>query len=275
MAEGPPGGAVLLARAMQDSEVWAMPERFVKLWVYLLLNVRWDKKPHRIGPVTVRYGQVVKSYRKIAEENWWVENQRERQWSTSTVKRMLEWFEGEKMIKTLGTDLGTLITVLQFEKYQDFATYAAGNLGTDPGTPAEHLPNNRKQDKPEEANASSNWVGRCVDLWQEKAGKANAGRIGKALKPMHAEYGADTVAAVLDFYLDNEEAEFLKVERFAETFVAWGKKAKEARNGKTGNSGRRGAAQPRSWDYDNATTEWTGFNEPDTRDPGKVPRRDH
>ena len=138
MAEGPPGGAVLIARAMQDSEVWGMPPQYLKLWLYLLINARWDKRPHRIGPVTVGYGQVVKSYRKIADECQYTENRQVQAWSTSQVKRVLAWLEERGMVETLGTELGTLITVCNFKRYQDFQTYAA-ELGTGLGTTKEHL----------------------------------------------------------------------------------------------------------------------------------------
>ena len=147
---GPTGGAVLIARAMQDSAVWGMPEHYLKLWLYLLLNVRWDEKPHRIGPVSIGYGQVLKSYRVIADECQYTHNRQVKRWSTSQVKAVLGWLEAEGMVETLGTELGTLITVRNFKKYQAFSTYAAPDSERDSEQPKNNLEqpkNNRKQEE--------------------------------------------------------------------------------------------------------------------------------
>ena len=130
--------------------MWGMPEHYLKLWIYLLMNVRWDERPHRLGPVTVGYGQVLKSYRVIADECQHTHNRQVKRWSTSQVKAVLDWLEGEGMVETHGTELGTLITVRNFKRYQAFSTYAAPNPerhSEQPKNNPEQPKNNRKQEE--------------------------------------------------------------------------------------------------------------------------------
>lgn len=131
-----PGGYIQLARKLLDSPVWGRDHHYVRLWLYILLKARWREEPEVRGGVTILRGQLLKSFRVIAEENEWGENQRVRRLSTSTIQRILAWFEAQEMIETRGTDLGTLITVRNFSVYQDSDAYR-GDLGTDLGTPGE------------------------------------------------------------------------------------------------------------------------------------------
>jgi hypothetical protein len=57
---------------------------------------------------------------------------------------MVERLETADMVRTFDTDLGTLFTLKNFNVYQDPERYRL-DLGTDLGTPAEHLRNNRKK----------------------------------------------------------------------------------------------------------------------------------
>lgn len=148
MSDVVPGGFILLSRALTESEVWTRDPHHLKLWVYLLLkcNARKDKVLH-MGPVEIGYGQVLKSFRKIIEDNEWVENQAVHRWSKSRVGRMLDRFEDAEMIATLGTDLGTLITIRNMARYQDFSSYRA-DLGTGLGTQSGRSRDNNKHSSP-------------------------------------------------------------------------------------------------------------------------------
>ena len=139
------GGYIRLARKLKEGPIWSQPH-LLRLWIYLLLEVRWDDKPLEKGGVTIGRGQVLKSFRRIAEENEWTENQAIKRWSTSRVKRMLDWLSGNGAISLRGTELGTLLTVLNFNDYQDPETYRL-QPGTELGTQSERSRNNRKKEK--------------------------------------------------------------------------------------------------------------------------------
>lgn len=141
-----PGGYILLARKIRESEIWAWSSDQIRFFLYLLLEARWDPKPRRVGEVTIQRGQVLKSFRKISEENEFTDNRQVRRWSTSTVKRMVDRLREAEMVSTHGTELGTLFTITNFSVYQDPERYSL-ELGTEPGTHLEQVRNNRKKDK--------------------------------------------------------------------------------------------------------------------------------
>ena len=169
-----PGGNVLVARAIRQSPLWTWDSEHLRLWIYLLTSVNASETPIVIGYVTVGYGQVLKSHRRIADENEYTANNKVARWSTSRVSRMLDRFERAGMVTTLGTDLGTLLTVRNFRKYQDFGTYRS-DLGTDLGTGSEQARNNNKQSiqsndtNPPSENCSTD-TGRAVLNFVERVG---------------------------------------------------------------------------------------------------------
>ena len=138
-----PGGNVLLARSIRESELWTWDSEHLRLWIYLLTSVNAGE-PRVIGGVRVGYGQVLKSYRKISDENEHLEYETASTWSTSRVKRMLDRFVSADMISTVGTKLGTLITIRNFRQFQQFASYRA-EVGTEFGTGSEQVRNNNNQ----------------------------------------------------------------------------------------------------------------------------------
>ena len=200
MGDHVPGGFVLLSRGLVESEVWRWDSHHIRFWVYLLLSVRARKdKPVKIGPVTVGFGQVLKSFRKIREENEYTENSEVKKWSQSRVGRMLDRCEAAGMIVTLGTDLGTLITVQNFARFQDFDAYRA-ELGTGLGTVWGRSGDNNKEVK--EVDLTSNPLvgakrerGPVVEMWtiwlEELGGR-----------PPHPELRTGTRAELLDRLYD-------------------------------------------------------------------------
>ena len=130
------GGHIKVARRLKESAIWLQDPHYLRLWTYLLLSVRWDEKPIQKGSITIGRGQVLKSFRRIADDNEWRENRALKKWSTSRVKRMLDWLSENEMVSLQGTEVGTLITVLNFNDYQDPETYRL-----EPGTQSERSRN--------------------------------------------------------------------------------------------------------------------------------------
>ena len=163
------GGYIMVARQLKESGIWSQPH-LLRLWIYLLLSVRWDETPTKKGNVTINRGQVLKSFRRIADENEWLENRTVKRWVPSQVKRMLEQLELRSMCALRGTELGTLITVLNFNDYPDPETYRA-EPGTELGTQLEQQRNNRKKEKKENTTISSSYSDEAVevfDYWQDR-----------------------------------------------------------------------------------------------------------
>ena len=164
------GGHIKVARRLKESAIWSQDPHYLRLWTYLLLSVRWDEKPIKKGVVTIGRGQVLKSFRRIAEENEWTENRALKRWSTSRVKRMIDWLSENEMVSLHGTELGTLITIKNFNGYQDPESYRL-EPGTEPGTQSERSRNNRKKDKKENTTKPPSFyddVAAVFEYWVEK-----------------------------------------------------------------------------------------------------------
>ncbi len=101
-------------------------------WAWLIEHARWEKEPKRVRVgrviVTVNRGQLAFSLSFLAEK-WG--------WSKTTVHRFIENLKDETMI---GTDTGTgvyIITICNYEKYQNGRNDGGTDGGTQSGTQAE------------------------------------------------------------------------------------------------------------------------------------------
>jgi len=131
-------GFVLLSRELLDNDLWRMNSDLVRLFLYLLLKANYGKKEYTYSrgstKVTVRKGEFLRSLRKIGEDCAYAGNNKLVSWSTSRVAGMLKTLEMDGRIRILSTNssaLGTHISIVNYEQYQDFATYRKQGLRTD------------------------------------------------------------------------------------------------------------------------------------------------
>lgn len=120
-------GYIKLYRQLQDCWIWT-DEKFTKgqAWVDLLLmaNHRDKKIPFNDEIITIGRGQYLTSMRKLSER-W--------RWSISTVSRFLTLLEKDGMLVRNSDRNRTLITIVNYDIFQDG--------GTQTDTVAEHEPN--------------------------------------------------------------------------------------------------------------------------------------
>lgn len=106
-------GWIKLHRKILDCDLWNSGEPFGvrEAWIDLLLMVNHaDKKILFDGePYTVKCGQKITSIRKLAER-W--------HWSKERVARYLKTLEGEEMLTKVRHKNGTLLTIVNYGKYQ-------------------------------------------------------------------------------------------------------------------------------------------------------------
>lgn len=141
-------GLVAVDRGIFDHGIFA-DEAFTEreAWLWLIAEAAWAPRRIRVGTVMVGLarGQLTHSVRFMAEK-W--------KWSKSRVSRFLSMLEGEKMIRSKngtddgiggGTEDGTargtvvpygqnIITICNYDKFQNFERYWAATDGTDDGT---------------------------------------------------------------------------------------------------------------------------------------------
>ena len=109
-------GWIKIHRKLLDWE-WADDPYMLCFWIRLLLTVNEKDKKHH-GNV-IKRGQLLTSIHQISDTLGW---------SRNTVKRILKHLSDCKQIKVESNSQGTLITVINFGKYQDRGGSDSGSL---------------------------------------------------------------------------------------------------------------------------------------------------
>lgn len=140
-------GWVKIHRKIFSNGIWKKPTDF-RLFFFLLVNAVFDEV--RFDDIVVRRGQYLRSYRQLQDDLSYIQNNRIIKLSLSVIKRAVEHLVNLQMIALTDTRLGTLFTILNYEKYQtedNFLEVDKQELGTGLGTDREHPENNNKNDK--------------------------------------------------------------------------------------------------------------------------------
>lgn len=131
-------GYIPLWRDIQDNKIWLTDEPFDRrsAWIDLLLMVNHKESKILVGNrvQVIRPGQKWTSYKKLAEK-W--------HWSYKRVLRYINLLKSDGMIFADGTPNGTLITVINWDK---FAIH--GNGSDTPNDTTNDTPRDTSSDTP-------------------------------------------------------------------------------------------------------------------------------
>ena len=129
-------GWIKLYRQLQDCWIWLDKEPFDKrsAWVDLLLTANHsDKKILFNGElITVKRGQILTSIRKLAER-W--------KWSYDKTSRFLKLIESDGMLRKESDNCRTLLTIENYEVYQDVTCTDRTHISEPTEHPQVNLPN--------------------------------------------------------------------------------------------------------------------------------------
>ena len=121
-------GWIKLSRKIQDHWIWTdKPFNRSAAWIDLILlaNHETQKANLREGIITVRRGQFVTGIDRLAER-WG--------WSRGKVYRFLRLLESEQMLKRKANTYGTLLTIVNYSKFQGERNTDRTADGTTDGT---------------------------------------------------------------------------------------------------------------------------------------------
>lgn len=106
-------GHIRQYRKEMDSYVWSLKPEYYKVWNALKLSVNWKKTTMDFAgePTEIEPGQMVTGINHLTELAG-------KGVSESQTRRALEKFEDDGMIERKPTNEGTLITLLNWQKYQ-------------------------------------------------------------------------------------------------------------------------------------------------------------
>jgi hypothetical protein len=110
-------GFILIAKQMIDSDIWLKPATWIKLWIYILLNVNYqdNKKFDR--------GEGFFNFRRDCELI-------DEALTPDKIKKFLQYARKSSMISTTKSTRGIKIKVLNYDKYQSIKNYTGTTEST-------------------------------------------------------------------------------------------------------------------------------------------------
>ena len=106
-----------MARGLLESWVMDKPPLYVKLWLWMLLNANFKDHPK------LKRGQILTSIDAMREAMTHMVGARPVRPSRDNIRNCYEALTKTSMITTAKTTRGLIITILNYDRYQDFKNY--------------------------------------------------------------------------------------------------------------------------------------------------------
>ncbi len=119
------GGYYIKARKIRNSAVAHFPPYIREIWDYLLCEA--NHKDREYEGFTVKRGQLFRSYRKIRDDLSWQIGFRKMCYTKYHMKAAMKALRKARMIDTMKAPRGVLITVLNYDFYQNPKNYEAAH----------------------------------------------------------------------------------------------------------------------------------------------------
>jgi len=122
------GGYILLARKLLESELMEKPSHYLKLWVWMLAKANWKNREK------LRRGQFRTTISEMQEAGGYRIGYRFRRLTRGEVRSAYEALTKASMITTTKSTRGMIITICNYERYQNPENYEAHNAQHDENT---------------------------------------------------------------------------------------------------------------------------------------------
>jgi len=132
MPERIPGGYYIKARVIKNKKIHFMPPHVREIWDYCLREANYSDSTY--GPYTVKRGQLFRDYSEIREDLCWFVGYRKMMYDENQTKKAMKALRDHDMILTKREPGGVLITVLNYDFYQDPNSYERTDESTSEGT---------------------------------------------------------------------------------------------------------------------------------------------
>lgn len=116
-----PGGYYIKARKIKHSWISHQPPIVREIWDYLLREANHCEKQY--GKYQIVRGQLFKKYSEIIEDLSWKVGYRTMRYSMSSTKRAMKVLSNELMIELTNRPQGTIITILNYDFFQNPENY--------------------------------------------------------------------------------------------------------------------------------------------------------
>jgi hypothetical protein len=147
-----PGGYVIKARIIKTKSIHRMPPYVREIWDYCLREANHEDAIHKGN--TIKRGQLFRQYKEIREDLCWYVGYRKMMYNENHTKKAMKALREAGMIDTTKALGGVLITVLNYDFYQDPKNYERTSEITNESTTKEPMenqgiPDNNKKNKNE------------------------------------------------------------------------------------------------------------------------------
>ena len=116
-----PGGYLLMARKIIDSDLMLRPAHYMKLWVWMLSKASWSDGH------SLKRGQLLTSIAEMQEAGGHMVGYRKKCLTKDETRSAYEALTKATMITTTKTTRGMVVTILNYDTYQDSKNYEAHN----------------------------------------------------------------------------------------------------------------------------------------------------
>ncbi len=167
------GGYYLKARIIQEKKISKAPPHTREVWDYILREA--NHKDNKYGQYTIKRGQLFRTYQEIRESLAWFAGWRKMMYSENQMKASMKFLRDNQCIATTKQPGGTIITILNYDHYQNPKNYEATKEAT-----KEHAfpPRNNKNDK-----ECKNYI---INYLNEKTGKKYKTTTPKTMRLINA-----------------------------------------------------------------------------------------
>lgn len=115
-------GAFIVGRDIFEGGLWNDIQKF-RIFLFIVGHAVFKNEGIKKGSVHIKRGQYLRSYRNLQRDLEYVENRSEKIYALSSIRRKVNELVDEGYLQTEDTELGTLFTVLEYDRYQDFNSY--------------------------------------------------------------------------------------------------------------------------------------------------------
>lgn len=144
-------GAFQTSREIFENPIWNDIPKF-RLFFFIVGNAVFSHEGVKKGGIHIKRGQFLRSYRNLRDDLEYIDNRSVKKYSISVIKRKIDSLVSEERLEIQESELGTLFTVVNYDKYQGFENYKKDNLERSEnahGTQMERTWNNNKNVKKE------------------------------------------------------------------------------------------------------------------------------
>lgn len=115
------GGYILQPRIIKENSVYKSPPYVREIWNYLLREA--NSKDANYGGHTIKRGQLFRDYKTIREDLAWYVGYRKEMYNENHTKRAMKILREDGRVTTARAPGGVLITICNYDYYQDPKNY--------------------------------------------------------------------------------------------------------------------------------------------------------